>query len=194
MKIRSWMIGLAAVIMVALGSCAVTDMDQTVDFTQYRTYGWGSSEVEADNPVFRSELIDKRIRNTVETEFARKGLTYADANPDLLVSYRTYTEQKEKPLTPAYRYPYFMPFSPWFPMSAFYFRGFPYGWGYPYMPMPPEQSTYTVTEGTLVVDISDAGTGELIWRGSVKGNVDNTNALARQIEKGVRAIARKYPV
>jgi hypothetical protein len=53
--------------------------------------------------------------------------------------------------------------------------------------------TYTVTEGTLVVDVTDAKTDQLVWRGSVTGNINDTSSLQKQIDKAVKAILKKYP-
>lgn len=50
------------------------------------------------------------------------------------------------------------------------------------------------TEGTLILDIIDRSTDELVWRGSVSGNVEGISRLRKQIEKGVKAIMKKYPV
>jgi hypothetical protein len=57
---------------------------------------------------------------------------------------------------------------------------------------PPARRQYT--EGTLILDIVDHQTDELVWRGSVSGNVDDVSTLKKQIEKGIKAIMKKYPV
>ena len=69
--------------------------------------------------------------------------------------------------------------------------GWAYAYPYPWM-SPPTESEYT--EGTLILDILDKDTGELVWRGSVSGNVEDTSNLRKQIDKGIRAIMKKYPV
>jgi hypothetical protein len=46
----------------------------------------------------------------------------------------------------------------------------------------------------LIVDIKDGESKEIIWRGTVSGNVDNVRKLQKQIEKGIKAIMKKYPV
>ena len=70
-----------------------------------------------------------------------------------------------------------------------------YPWGgtpFPYGYAP--RRTYTYTEGTLIIDMIDARTNQLVWRGSVAGTVDNPANLERQVEKAVRAILKQYPV
>ena len=60
--------------------------------------------------------------------------------------------------------------------------------------MGPRESTTEYTEGTLILDIIDVKTDELLWRGSVSGDVEDTSRLRKKLEKGIRAIMKKYPV
>lgn len=170
------------ILTIAMG-CAVTDFDQSADFYRYKTFAWGESDVKVSNPLYDSDLINDRIRKTVEKEFSRRGIVRSVDNPDFLVQYHTYTEEKQR-TSSAYPYGY-----------RFYPYGFiPFGFGwYPAFMVPPYPETRQYTEGTLILDIIDNRTDELIWRGSVSGNVD-ASALKKQIEKGIRAIMKKYPV
>jgi hypothetical protein len=52
---------------------------------------------------------------------------------------------------------------------------------------------YYYTEGTLIIDVTDAKTKEQVWRGLVKGNVSDVGALSKTIDKAVKAIMKKYP-
>src|SRR4051812_29901377 len=92
-RIINILIGLA--LLTGLASCAVTDIDRAVDFNNFRTFTWGKSTVEVKNPVYKSELIDKNIRRTIAGEFAKRGITYTKKDADLMVSYQTYTENKQ---------------------------------------------------------------------------------------------------
>ncbi len=179
---------LAVAGMLLLGSCAVTDMSQDVDFSKYKTFGWGKAEISVSSPAYKSGLISSKIKKEVKNEFEKHGLVYSKRNPDLLVSYETFTKEKEQLSAGAYGgYPYMM--------RGMYGGFFPYMWGYPYMPYGPygPGQMYYYTEGTLVIDITDANTKEHIWRGLVKGNVSDVKALQKSISKGVKAIMKKYP-
>jgi len=46
----------------------------------------------------------------------------------------------------------------------------------------------------LIIDILDAKSNEVVWRGTVTGKVDDVANLQKQIDKGIRAIMKKYPV
>lgn len=177
---------MASILLLLAGSCAITDMDRAADFRSYQTYTWGKPEEDVKNPLYKSDLISKNIRQTVEREFAQRGISIDKRNPDFVVSYRTYTEQKQQIRGGTYSgfgFPYF----------GRYYRFYPFGmWGYPYGWRTPVEHTYT--EGTLIIDITDNKTNELIWRGTVRGNVDEVSGLQKQIQKGIKAIMKKYPV
>lgn len=177
---------MASTLLLLAGSCAITDVDRSADFNKYHTFAWGNSEEDVKNPVYKSDLISKNIQQTVEKEFAKRGISLEKRNPDFVVSYRTHTEQKQE-----VRGSNFYGFG--FPYFGRFYR-YPFGmWGYPYgWSNVPVEATYT--EGTLIIDITDNKTKELVWRGTVKGNVDNISNLQKQIQKGIKAIMKKYPV
>lgn len=174
---------LFGIFLFGLSGCAVTDFDRSADFSKYKTFGWGKSDIDVSSPVYDSELINKRIRRTVEEEFAKRGIQKSAEDPDFIVRYHTFTEEKERTSGGhpyAYRY---------FPYG---FYPFAFGWGYPYYWMTPPRTT-EYTEGTLVLDIIDNRSDELVWRGTVTGEVEDLASLRKKIEKGVKAIIKKYP-
>jgi hypothetical protein len=177
---------LLGAVMFGIASCAVTDIDRTADFNRLQSFGWGKAEIKAENPVYESDLIHKNIKTTIEQEFAKKGILYNQKNPDFLVSYHTYTEKKEQTSGRSYYgYPFFYPFR----FSPFMYD---WAWGVPYR--YGSSQTYSYTKGTLIIDIIDTKADEVVWRGTVSGNVDNVANLQKQISKGVHAILKKYPV
>lgn len=107
-------------LLFSVASCAVTDIDRTADFSSYRTYVWGEPSVQVSNPAFHSGLIDREIKQAVKDEFAKRGVVYSASNADFIVSYKTFTENKEESTGGHYGYP-FMPFGGFFPYG--------FGWG-----------------------------------------------------------------
>lgn len=172
--------------LLGLSGCAVTDFDRSADFTRYKTFAWGKPEVDVKNPVYEGDLINDRIRQAVEAEFAKRGIVKSRRNPDFIVRYHTYTEEK-KSQSGGYPYAYSYRYLP------FGFYPFAFGYGYPFHWMAPPQ-VREFTEGTLILDILDNRSNELVWRGAVSGNVDDLASLKKQIEKGIKAIMKKYPV
>src|ERR1044072_2081343 len=141
---------LLVTLLLGIGGCAVTDVDRTADFSHYKTFAWGKADIQVEHPAYRSDLINKNIKTTVEKEFAKRGILLNSKNPDFLVSYHTYTEKKERQTGGGY---YGYPFYP--------FRYYPFGWGWgmPYSWGGIPQ-VYTYTEGTLIIDITDRKTDE----------------------------------
>jgi len=179
---------LAIATMLLLGSCAVTDRSHDVDFNQYRTFGFSTAQINVDHPAYKSGLISSKIRKNIKQEFENHGLVYAKRNPDLLVSYETFTKEKEQMSAGYGAFPMMYP--------GMYYRSFPYMMGYPYMPYGMYGSGGRMsyyTEGTLIIDVTDAKSKEQVWRGLVKGNVSDLNALQKSLDKGVKAIMKKYP-
>lgn len=177
---------LFGLLLFGLSGCAVTDFDRAADFSQYKTFAWGKPEIDVENPVYDSDLINDRIRHAVETEFAKRGIVKSHSDPDFIVRYHTYTEEK-KSRTGGYPNPYSYRYYP------FGFYPFAFGYAYPYYWMSPPQIR-EFTEGTLILDILDNRSNELVWRGAVSGNVDDLAGLKKQIDKGIKAIMKKYPV
>lgn len=176
MKLMSILLGMS---LLFASGCAITEVDETADFTQYETFGWGKSKLDSDNPAFKSGLIRSNIRKTFEAEFEKKGITYSRRNPDILVSYHTYTEAKQE-------IPAFDNYSPSYPKWNLYpYRGDAMVGEY--------EPSYRYTEGTLIIDITDRKSGAHIWRGLVRGSVDDLVSLERHVARGVKAIVKKYP-
>ncbi|MEJ0033847.1 MAG: DUF4136 domain-containing protein [Bacteroidota bacterium] len=87
---------LAMAMALLLGSCAVTDMNHDVNFNQYRTFGFSTADIQVNNPAYKSQLISSKIRKDITTEFEKRGLVFTKDNPDLLVSYTTFTQDKQQ--------------------------------------------------------------------------------------------------
>jgi hypothetical protein len=116
-----------------------------------------------DEPT--GELADKRMRNALRSSFSGVGLLEAVRQPDVFIAYYAGAAQKRRIRTSGH--------------------GRPAWWGV--------QSAWTedYVEGTAVVDLIDAETGDLIWRGRVKGTVSLESADER-IKDGMRRLAKKY--
>jgi hypothetical protein len=168
-------------------SCAVTDVATTANLAQYKTFGWGKSKLDVSNPVYKSELIDAKIKSSIKKEFAAKGVTYSANKPDMLVSYTGYTEEKQSSNNNGGRFytPFYYPF-----FYGFYPFGFYGMYGSPWV---QSQGSYTFTEGTLIVDVKDGKSGKLVWRGTVQGSVDDVRSLNSDILRAIKAIMKKYP-
>lgn len=166
-----------------------TDFDKSVDFSQYKTYAWSTPDIQVgNNPVYKSGLITKNIETSLTEELNRRGLTMNVQDPDLLVGFHTYTEKKVD------SYPTYGPSPMYYPFGfRAGWRYYPYGFGnWPYA-WNNNLRTVQYTEGTLLVDVADAHTKQLIWRGAVEGNVSDPARLEKEVAKGIHKMMKEYP-
>jgi uncharacterized protein DUF4136 len=143
-----------------------TDYDHSTNFGQYKTYSWG--KVQTHNPL----LVD-RIKDAVNSTLTAKGWTLVPSGGDVEV-FAIKTSQNQQTL------------------DTFY-DGFGGGrrWG-GFGDATTTVETYKV--GTLVVDLFDAKTGKLIWRGSSSDTLsDNADKNTKNLDKGVNKMFQHFP-
>lgn len=181
---------------LCLAGCATVKVDKidTAHLANYRKYAWVKPDIQSDKSLLNSNSItEENIRSAVKTEFAKKGITEDEQNPDLLLMYHIYTSQKtENVANPAPLYPYYgYGFGP----RAYFFRGRLVQIGYSgyYNPWNTGYHTEQYTDGTLILDVIDAKSNELLWRGSMENPVNDAVGLSRQFAKESKEILAKYP-
>lgn len=79
---------LAALLLTTVGSAVGQDVsfnfDKSTAFSKFKTYMWDPSKSAPTN-----ELTNKQIKETIDSEFAKKGLTKTDAaSADLYIGYQ----------------------------------------------------------------------------------------------------------
>lgn len=149
-----------------------SDYDRQADFTEYKTFAFFKPGIDKADI---SDLDKKRILRAIEDEMQQKGFVKSE-NPDLLVS--IFTKTNENINIYQNNYPYWG-----------------YGWGWnPWYWGSGFNTVNRTSEGTLYIDLIDAGDKELIWQGM------GTAALARDVNKKqerineiVSRIMEKYP-
>jgi hypothetical protein len=140
-------------------------------FDAVETFAWQDTpdtSLEEQNPFMHS-----LIKNTIEAELATSGLTEVEANPDVWVNYHASTTKEVQLRTDSYGYS----------IGGYGMAG----WGYYGMAAGPVSSTTRAveyTKGTLVVDIWDAASKELVWRGMV------TDTLPDNVQKAEKLVVR----
>lgn len=144
--------------------------DHDADFGAYRTYRW-VTEAPQENP--EGHLVDERIKQTVATELAPKGLEPAapDETPDLLFTYSGYVE--DDLLIEGVRYE-LAPHVVWTGAA-------------------PMEVTRSSREGTLILDFADADTKTVVWSGVVHGRARSTPKLRDKIRPAIRKLLQRYP-
>ena len=159
--------------LVALGTALAqqvkTDFDHQANFSQYKTYSW--QEIKPAN-----SLWDARIQRALDAQLAAKGWTKLESGGDVAVV-AIATSHTERTL------------------QTFY-DGMGGGWRWRGFGGMGEATTteQDYKEGTLVVDMYDAKTKQLIWRGRSEDTVSNNAQKNEQnLDKGVAKMFKKFP-
>jgi len=149
------------------------------DFDAVNTFAWQDTpdtSLETQNPFMHS-----LIKNTIEAELAKSSLTEVDANPDVWVNYHASTTTEVQLRTDSYGYS----------IGGYGMAG----WGYYGMAAGPVSSTTRAveyTKGTLVVDIWDAKSKELVWRGMVSDTLpDNVQKAEKLVVRAIGKMAEQ---
>jgi hypothetical protein len=149
-----------------------TDYDRTANLEEYKTFGWlTSTSIEGrNNPIYYNELNDKRIKTAVANQLESRNYQFSD-NPEILVHYHIVIDDKSVVRTDPY--------------------GYYYG---PYW-MRTEVNVYEYREGTLIIDLMDADTNSLVWRGWITSFLKNSDPskMEDSIDRAVRMIFSEYP-
>ena len=165
----------SAVVLVLAGCASLqvrTDYDQGAFLTPLRTYDWAGGEVDAgNNPAVNSPLLGKHIRGAVEGELDRRGYRQVTSGtPDFRIAYRVVAQERATAVG-SYGYGGYYGYGRYYYPGRYGFRGYggrffsPYGYGYSGAGYGGAGRVREYLRGTLVLDITDARTGELIWRG-----------------------------
>jgi len=165
------------------------DRDESANMASYKTYKFvdnrddSANETDA-NPLYHSSLLDNSIHAEIAMQLEKRGLTESNKSPDVLVAYHTYTEKKLGSVNNYYPMMY----------GGWGWRYYPMGYAaYPFGYWNGYNSTYEYTEGTLIIDIINAKTKLLVWRGSVSDAIDDPANLHRKASAAVKQIFKKYP-
>ncbi len=146
-----------------------TDFDHNANFSQYKSYSW--KEIKPAN-----SLWDARIKDAVDTQLAAKGWTHLENGGDVsIVAIKTTQTQRT--------------------LQTFY-DGIGGGWRWGGFGGMGEATTteQDYKEGTLIVDMYDANTKQLIWRGSAEDTLsDKAEKNEKSLDKGVAKMFKEFP-
>ncbi|HYR84213.1 MAG TPA: DUF4136 domain-containing protein [Terriglobia bacterium] len=162
--------GFALILLVAglaIAQKVTTDFDRNTDFSKYRTFMWIKEPVEAKDPLMRQRLIEG-----VNAQLTAKGLQLVTADADLGVSANVATQEKRT-------------------LNTFYDGFGRWGWG---MGGNATTTVDTYEVGTLVVDLFDTKTKQVVWRGTATDTVpDKPKKQEEKIEKALQKMFKDFP-
>jgi Domain of unknown function (DUF4136) len=175
-RVLAGLVGLVLVPALAMAQKVSYDFDKAANFGAYKTY-----ELKVGTPVGQ-ELIDDRIIAAIDAQLAAKGLTKS-ATPDVAVVYHVAFDKQKDIST----------------FSSGYGGGYgPYGYGYGggWAGGTTTTSVRDILVGTLVIDIADVKSKQVVWRGMGVKEVD-TQAKPEKRDKSINSavtkIFKNYP-
>jgi hypothetical protein len=178
---------LAASLLAGCGPHILVEQSPTAHLPGNGIYAWGAASANEhiageENPRINNDIIAEKIQLAINTGLAQRGYRAGDkTTADWLVHYHAgLQKQTEQISEPLYQRPPHV-FCNVYRCHTVNDWGF-YG--------PPETITRTVTfhEGTLLLDIHDAKTGKLVWRGTLSDEVNinqplNQSSLQKALDK-----------
>lgn len=137
------------------------------DFSKYHTYKW----VNIEGGAHPNQIVDAQIKQSVDSQLVSKGLTKTDGDKaDLLVGYQVAVDKEKQ------------------------WNAYGMGGGVRFGGMGTATSS-TINVGTLVLDLYDAATKQLVWRQVTKTIDPSSNQEKNQknLYKAMAKLLNNYP-
>ncbi len=150
---------------IAVGQQVSVNYNHSASFAQYHTYAWGSNNANQ----IQNSILAQVAQQDINSAMQGKGLQMVQEsqNPDIILTANSGMRQQTS-------------------YSAWGMRGIGGGMG----GITPEQNV----EGTMIVDLYDAKTQSLIWRGIAQDTLNkNGNKNQQMVEKAVQKMFKQWP-
>ena len=166
--------GLAiALLLLAAGPLVAQDVKSNfmpgTDFSKYHTYKWVNIE-GASHP---NQIVDAEIKQAVDAQLATKGLTKTDGDKaDMYVGYQVAVDKQKQ------------------------WNGYGMGGGVRWGGGMATATSSTIDVGTLVLDMYDPTTKQLVWTGSATKTMDpssNQQKNEKNFNKAMEKLLKNYP-
>jgi hypothetical protein len=178
MKAKKALFSLIATMFLLVGTSFAqqvkTDYDRGADFGRYKTFSW-------EHVKTQDALDVDRIKSAVNAALTAKGWTQVDSGGDISIMAIQMTHDQQT-------------------LNTFY-DGFGGGWGWRrfggggfggFGDATTTTDTYQV--GTVVVDLFDTKTKQLLWRGTTSDTLSNNSSKnIENLNKGVEKMFKKFP-
>jgi hypothetical protein len=167
MKRKLALCALAVCLVSAIGAAQQVSVNynHSQNFSQYHTYAWGSNNANKMQNSILAQVAEQDINSAMQA----KGLQMVqeNQNPDIILLANGGLRQQTS-------------------YSAWGMRGIGGGMG----GISPEQNV----EGTMVVDLYDAKTQSLIWRGIAQNTLNNNgNKNQQMVQKAIQKMFKQWP-
>jgi hypothetical protein len=167
-----------------LSACATrikiyTDYDPALNFGELSTYRWLDSTTHEDpDPRVANSLLEQRVEDAVESVLAARGFRRVDDDPvDFYLIYHATLDQKLTVMT----------------TDSYHMPGWGYGWG---GTMGSQTYVSNIDEGTLIIDVLDPDTRDIMWRGMAMAEMfqeKTPEERVADVQEAVRRMLANFP-
>jgi hypothetical protein len=152
---------------IAMGQQVSVNYNKIQDFTKYHTYTWASDNANK----IQNSILAQQAESDINTALQSKSLQIVQEsqNPDLIVTANGGLKQETS-----------------YTAYGTGMRGFGGGMGQ----ITPEQNVV----GTMIVDLYDAKSKSLVWRGIAENTLSNNgDKNSKMVSKAVQKMFKQYP-
>ena len=168
-RVGRWAFLMFGVVLAA--SCRAQDVAFNfmpgTDFSKYHTYKW----VSIEGGAHPNQIMDQEIKQAIDSQLASRGMTKTDSDKaDLYIGYQVAVDQEKQ----------------WNAWGTG--RGFGGGMA--------SATSSTISNGTLVLDMYDPGTKQLVWTGRATKTLDpgsNQEKNMKNLDKAMAKLLKNYP-
>jgi len=140
-----------------------------IDFSKYHTYKW----VPIEGASHPNQIVDAEIKQAVDAQLSTKGLTKTDSDKaDLYVGYQTAVSQQKQ------------------------WNAYGMGGGYRWGGGMASATSSTIDIGSIVVDMYDPSTKQLVWTGTASKTMDpssNQQKNEKNLDKAMAKLLKNFP-
>ena len=146
----------------ALAQTVQSDYDHNFNLARFKTFAFYQQDRKPGDPLAASPINDRRIHDALNTQLAANGFSASD-QPDFRIAYFVTTKQ------------------------ALDIQDNRFG----LLQRRGSINVEQVTEGTLIVILADAASGQEVWRGYATGTI-NPKDLDKDVNKAVVKLVQKF--
>jgi hypothetical protein len=154
---------------VALAQDVTTNFMPGTDFTKYHTYKWVVIE-GAEQP---NQIVDAEIKQAIDAQLVTKGLTKVDGDKaDLYVGYQVSISKQQQ------------------------WNAYGMGGGLRWGGGMATATSSTIAIGTLVLDMYDPTSKQLVWTGRATKTLDPNNSQEKKqknLNNAMKKLLAKFP-
>jgi len=170
-KLLHW-VAVMTLLLFAAGRATAQDVQTNAmpgtDFSKYHTYKW----VAIEGGTHPDQIVDQEIKQAIDSQLAAKGMTKSDSDKaDLYVGYQVAVNQEKQ------------------------WNAYGMGGGLRWGGMASATAS-TINTGTLVLDMYDPTTKQLVWTGRVSKTLDpkaNQEKQNKNLNNAMAKLLKNYP-